>query len=126
MKIAYNTAYFPPAPVLPVSLAIPDTTPEIGPLTALVDTGADGTFIPATLLEQLNAPVIYNTNARTYLSERPRRVSIHQIDLIIGAMRLPNIEVVSDDWNSEVIIGRNVLNKLNLHLHGPQQITRLT
>jgi hypothetical protein len=31
----------------------------------------------------------------------------------------------SDDWNNEIILGRNVLNKLHLELDGPRQITRV-
>jgi predicted aspartyl protease len=125
MKTPYSKDYNPPAPILPVSLAAPEEAPQIGPLMALVDTGADGTFIPTAFLEQLDAPIEYTTNVRTHIGERLRRVFIHQIDLLINSIRLPNVEVISDDWGSEIIIGRNVLNKLELLLDGPQQITRL-
>jgi len=125
MKSAYSKEYDPPAPVLPISLAAPEEAPQIGPQSALIDTGADGTFIPTAFLEQLDVPVIYATNVRSHLSERLRRVSVHQIDILIDTIRLPGIDVVSDDWSNEIILGRNILNKLSLLLDGPQQIARL-
>jgi predicted aspartyl protease len=125
MKAAYSRDYTPPAPILPISLATPEEAPQIGPQPALIDTGADGTFIPTILLEQLGVPVIYATNVRSHLGERSRRVAIHQVDILIDTIRLPNVEVVGDDWSNEIILGRNVLNKLNLLLDGPRQIVRL-
>jgi hypothetical protein len=38
---------------------------------------------------------------------------------------LPSIDVVSDPIGREVILGRNVLNKLRLLLDGPRQVTEI-
>ena len=64
MKIPYSQAHLPPAPVLRVSLAVPEEASHIGPHSALIDTGADGTFVPTAILEQLDVPVVYATNVR--------------------------------------------------------------
>ncbi len=125
MKTAYSKDYFPPAPVLLIRLAIPEGSPQIGPYPALIDTGADGTFIPTPFLEQLNVPAVYATNVRSHLGETLQRVSVHKVDIILNGVRLPNIEGVSDDWGNEIIIGRNALNKLRLLLDGPKQTTNL-
>ena len=125
MKIPYSLDYFPPAPMLQVTLAAPEEVMQIGPSLALIDTGADGTFVPTSLLEQLDVPVVYTTNVRSHLGERVHRVSVHKVDILMNAIRIPNVEVVSDDWGNEIIIGRNVLNKLQLLLDGPKQITNL-
>jgi predicted aspartyl protease len=125
MRAPYSKDYFPPAPVLLISFAAPKASPQIGPYSALIDTGADGTFIPTSLLEQLNVPIVYATNVRSHLSERLHRVSVYKVDLLLNTIRLPNIEVVGDDRNNEIIIGRNVLNKLQLLLDGPKQVTDL-
>lgn len=125
MKTAYSKFYTPPAPVLTISLAGLDESALFENQTAFIDTGADGTFIPTAFLEKLGAPVIYNTNVRSYLGERLRRVSIHQIDILVDKIRLPGVEVISDDWNNEIILGRNVLNKLHIELDGPHQTTRV-
>ena len=111
--------------MLQISLAIPEESPQIGPNLALIDTGSDGTFVPTSFLEQLDVPIVYATNVRSHFGETLQRVSVHKIDILLGELRLPNIEVVSDDWGDEIIIGRNILNKLRLLLDGPEQTTTL-
>ncbi len=122
----YSREFTPPAPVLPVNLAIPAETPKTGTFAALVDTGADGTFVPTAILEELDLPVLYMTNVRSHLGEKLHRVSVHIADIILfDTIRLPNIEVVSDDWGNRIIIGRNVLNMLRLHLDGPREVMKV-
>ncbi len=124
--VPYSQEYFPPAPILLVSLAVPEEAPQLGPVSALIDTGADGTFVPTTLLEESGVPVAYMTNVRSYPGEKLFRVSVHKVDLIFfDSIRLPNTEVVGDDWGEQIIIGRNVLNRLRLLLDGPSQVTNV-
>jgi len=123
--IEFNNEYVPSAPVLPVSIAIPGESP-VGNQTALVDTGADGTFVPTALLEELDLPISYMTNVRSYLGDVLHRVSVHKVDVVLfRSIRLPGIEVVGDDWGNRIILGRNVLNLLHLHLNGPAQMVGL-
>ena len=110
-KSPYSHDYYPPAPVLPVHIAIPYETSTSNLYSALIDTGADGTFVPTAILEELEIPVEYMTNVRSHLGDRLHRVPVHKVDMILfGSMRLPGIEVVSDDRGDQIIIGRNVLN----------------
>lgn len=98
MKTLYSHNYSPPAPVLEIRLATPEESPQDEIYPALIDTGADGTFIPTLLLEQLDTPIIYTTNVRSHLGENLRRVSVHKLDILLNDIRLPNVNVVSDDW----------------------------
>ncbi len=124
MSTAYDSNYFPPAPVLEIALAYPDESPVVGPLPALVDTGTDGTFIPMAYLEELEVAGDYQTFV--YPAFGPaRQVYIYTVDLIIDSYRLPAIEVVGDDEGAELILGRNVLNRLILLLDGPHAETRI-
>jgi predicted aspartyl protease len=125
MKTPYSAGYSPPAPVLSVSIAEPDGQVRLGPFEALVDTGADGTFVPTSLVARLGVPIVYTTGVRSHLSQAVSHVAVHRVDLVIGSLRLPAVEIVSDDWGTEIIIGRNVLNKLRLHLDGPSHIVDL-
>lgn len=124
---SYNGKDFsPPAPVLLIGFALPDEDPRYGTHSALIDTGADGTFVPTRLIEEMNLPVAYMTNARSYLTEPVRRVAVHTADVILfDSIRLPNIELVADDWGDKIIIGRNILNKLRLLLDGPNMKAEL-
>ncbi len=125
MKLPYSRHYQPPAPVLKVSLAVPDESPQLGPYQALIDTGADGTFVPTSLLEILAVPVAYTAFVRTHVGLGSHQVSVYEIDVLFDHMRLPSVEVVADDWGNEVILGRNLLNKLQLLLDGLKQVTEL-
>jgi predicted aspartyl protease len=123
---SYSPDYFPPAPVLPVRIAIQDESSERNSIPALVDTGSDGTFVPTHLLEQMQSPPAFLTNVRSHLGNRTHRVAIHIVDIILfDQIRIPGVEVVSDDWGDRVILGRNILNKLHISLDGPSQIIQL-
>ncbi len=118
---AYSQEYLPVAPVLPVGIAAPGEAPE-GNELALIDTGADGTFVPMAVLEDLDLPISYMTNVRSHLGDTLHRVPVYRVDVVLfGSIRLPGIEVVGDDWGERIILGRNVLNLLRLHLDGPEQ-----
>jgi len=47
------------------------------------------------------------------------------IDLELGDLRLPGVFVVGDEQGDEIVLGRNVLNKLRLLLDGPANITNI-
>jgi predicted aspartyl protease len=123
---AYSHDYFPAAPVLPIRICLADGTPGQGSWPALIDTGADGTFVPTEILEGLQAPLVYMTSVRSHLGESLHRVAVHRVDVVLfGSLRLPAVEVVADDWGDSIILGRNVLNELRLYLDGPAEITRV-
>ncbi len=126
MKTPYSRDYYPPAPVLPVSLAAIDESPRLGPHLSLVDSGSDGTFAPIALLEELDLPISYMTGVRSHLGERVQRVAVHRVDLIVDGIRLPNMEVVSDDWGDQIILGRNVLNRLLIVMDGLAHMTTVS
>jgi len=121
MKLArYSDEYFPSAPVLMVSIADLGESSITKEFSALVDTGADGTFVPTPILEELDLPISYMTTARSHLGENLHRVPVYKLDLILfGSIRLPGVEVIGDDWGDRIILGRNVLNFLKLSLDGP-------
>ena len=120
MKFSYNTHYFPPAPMMEIRLARLDESFQIGPLTALVDTGADASLIPMQYLTSLQLQPDNRKYLRSQWGEA-RLVDTYWVDIGIGDLRLPFIEVIADELGDEVIIGRNLLNKLNLQLAGPRR-----
>lgn len=52
-------------------------------------------------------------------------VSLYFIDVYLGEQAFPGIRVIADKTAQEIILGRDVLNKLPLFLDGPQQETTL-
>jgi predicted aspartyl protease len=118
MSRAYDPAFAPPAPVLSVRLAAPGESDRSEAGLALVDTGADGTLVPARLLEQIEAIGVGTAILRGVLGEA-REVHLYEVDLQVETLTMPGILVASDEQGEEILLGRNVLNKLILLLDGP-------
>lgn len=53
----------------------------------------------------------------------PQLAYTHTLDILVGSYRFLAIEVVADNHSEEIILGRNLLNKLVLLLDGPQNLT---
>jgi len=118
VKYPYLKNYHPAMPALKIWLGYPTEALTIGPLVAIVDTGADSTLVPQQWLDKIEAPFSDEARLRSHWGEW-REVALFTIDLGIETMRLPSVEVVGDDEGTEVILGRNVLQRLKMLLDGP-------
>lgn len=96
--------------------------PVIGPLAALIDTGADGSLVPVRYLRAI--PSLAPVDRRWLRSHwgESRMVRLYLVDVEVAGIRLPDIEVVADSVGDEVVLGRNALNRLRLVLDGPKQV----
>jgi predicted aspartyl protease len=124
VKFDYSRSYYPPIPVIEISLISVAESLRVGPMPALVDTGADGTVAPVALLRQIQAPVTVEMMVRGQWGES-RPVLLYLVDVQIGDVVVPGVEVVGDDVGDELILGRDVLNRLNMRLNGPQEMVEL-
>jgi hypothetical protein len=95
------------------------------PLQAIVDSGADGTLIPINYLEEIQAPPTVEMVMRSQWGER-RRDLLYLVDVQIGDLTLPGIEVVGDELSAEVVLGRDILNRLRVLLDGPHEVVRVS
>lgn len=124
MKIPYLGAHYPEIPVLEVYLGYPAESLSLGPLVAIVDTGADGTLIPQELLDQIQAPIVDTVRIRSHWGEW-RNGTLFTVDIGVEELRLPAVDVVGDEEGIEIILGRNALNRLKLLLDGPARYTQI-
>jgi len=118
MSFRYLDTYCPPMAALRIRMGYPEEALTLGPLTAIVDTGADGTLVPQSLVDEIGAPFVDAVRVRSHWGEW-RNMQSYTVDIGIGRLRLPTIEVVGDDQGQEIVLGRNVLNRLRLLLDGP-------
>lgn len=121
---SYAREYHPPAPVLDIYLCAPGTYNWQGPFPAQIDSGADVTIIPMSLLAHLRVPAIDEIALISQWHDR-HVMRLFQVDLRIAGFLFPAIDVVSDRWSQEVLLGRNVLNRLDLRLEGPKLRTHI-
>ncbi len=119
----YDATYDPPIPICNVALIAPSTGRRVT-LAAIVDTGADGTIVPVYHLQGIGARRSLEATLRSQWGE-PRTVFLYLINLQIGELVLSGVYVVGDELGDEVVLGRNVLNRLRLLLDGPVALTRL-
>ena len=124
MTAPYSRSYVPPAAVIEIRLAAPGTAQTAGPFAALIDTGADASLVPKSILLAFGAPSLFEAQLRSPWGE-PHAVVVYLADVLIGSERFPGIEIAADETDAEFILGRNILNKLPLFLDGPQQVTQL-
>jgi predicted aspartyl protease len=111
--------------MLEVRLALPGESFAVGPLSALLDTGADASVVPLRHIRSLGARTSHRRYLRSPWGGR-RIVHTYLLDVEVAGLRLPSIEVVADDIGDEVIVGRDVLNRLRITLDGPAGTLEVT
>ncbi len=121
---AYDPKYLPPMPVVEIWLSVPDSNDWQGPFSAIVDTGADFTIVPQSVLHEFNAPYLKRAMLKTQWSQR-QPVGLYEVDLRIGELVFPGIDVAGDRASTQILLGRNVLNRLDLRLEGPKLRTHI-
>ena len=119
----YDQAYDPAAPVCQVTLSV-SSTGRLASMMAMIDTGADASIVPVSYLRQIVARRAFEASLRSQWGER-RRVYLYLVDLHLENLTLPGVYVVGDDQGDEVVLGRDVLNRLRLLLDGPKQVAQL-
>lgn len=124
MSQPYSARYIPPIPALEIALRAPEGGSPVGPFLALVDTGADGTVVPAEHLEQLGLVPVDWVRLRGQWDEG-NLVRVYVADLQVDDQWLLDVEIVEDRLGQDILLGRNVLNRLQLLLDGPAETTKV-
>jgi hypothetical protein len=125
MKFTYSQDYFPPVPIAEVTFITAAELLRTEPLEAIIDTSADGTIVPISYLDEILATPTVEMTMRSQWGER-RHVLLYLVDVQVGEITLPGIEVVGDEQSNEIILGRDVLNHLHVLLNGPANSTTIS
>lgn len=118
----YNDQDFdPPAPVAWVILRNPDSGATRGGVPMLLDTGADVTLVPRGSIEELGISMVSDVGYQLIgfsgeqVSAQAVRIEIRWEKKTFRGLFL----VVDQPWG---ILGRNMLNRVNLTLDGPNLV----
>lgn len=119
----YDTTYHPPIPTVELIIgpALKEVTLE---LKALVDSGADATLVPVSILKQLGARRSRKAWMRGTTGGRVL-VDLYAIAVQVGPYQQGLLDVVGAVVGDEVIVGRDILNHLIVTLNGPAHVVEL-
>jgi predicted aspartyl protease len=113
VSFPYSDVYNPPAPVVEVTIRARGEMVA----QALLDSGADATMIPFSILRTIGARF-----ARTHLMRgvlgNAITVELYFVELQIGSYKIPGVRAIAVESTEEVLIGRDALNQLIVTLDG--------
>lgn len=117
ISFEYDRSYAPPMPVAQIRVKNLEDPDKIVVLEAIIDSGADTTFIPLRVLQELGIrqPVreafLHGIGGFSY------PVNVYMLKIEIGPHEFFGTRVVGDEQN-RTILGRNVINQLLVTLNG--------
>ena len=114
----YNEEEQPPAPFLNVVVNHPGDTAQAVHIQAKIDTGADISAVPTTLITQLGLPIASKITVEGY-DGLATTVSTYSVLIEVAQAHFRIQEVISIP-ESYVLLGRDVLNHFYIHLNGPE------
>jgi hypothetical protein len=119
----YDEAYRPAMPVIAIAVDGYAGLPSQA-VSALVDSGADGTMLPIDLLEVTGALYEDTVNMRGVLGDS-EPVDRYTVGIQIGPLTMHGVHAVAIPAGEEGVIGRDVLNFLAITLNGPAHTTQI-
>lgn len=118
----YSSDYYPAMPMVTIELALARNEPQQS-LFAIVDSGADATMIPMRYLQGINAQASEKKWMRGVAGGR-YRVGLYPVFIQLGTHGM-YVSVVGDPLNDEIILGRDVINRLVLTLNGLASVVQI-
>lgn len=123
MEYKYSKEFHPPAPVVGLIISAPVSKNSISSL-ALVDSGADVTVVPESVVTHLKLRRVDSVLASGF-GGKFTEVTVYAAILGIEGILEPQFFRVLV-WDSEyALLGRDLLNKLVAVLHGPKTMLDL-
>jgi hypothetical protein len=124
IRYGYVQQLQPPAPFVQVRLRNPVSGDELNDVPAQLDTAADRTLIPETLVETLALPQL-GTLMIGGVGGVQQAMPTYPLLLAVHNLPPQTIEVVASPGESWVLLGRDVLNVYRVLLDGPQLATEI-
>jgi predicted aspartyl protease len=117
LSFDYDRTYFPAFPVVEMSVVATASGGQKQAVVGLIDSGSDATQIPQQILLAIGAREIDRRWVRDLYGIR-HPAPIYGVQIEIGDLLLPGIEVIGRPGIDEIIVGRDVLNQLIVTLNG--------
>ena len=120
----YNTSYDPSAPVIPVKISAPGQGIQEA-VMGFIDSGTDATMIPDTLLRKIKARFVEHRHLRGVTGHR---ISIKRylVTIHLGTEVIYGVRAVATSSDTEISLGRDVLNQLVITMNGLAQVVEIS
>jgi predicted aspartyl protease len=112
----YDRSYVPPMPVAKVEIWYAPAKSRVN-VDAIIDSGADATIVPQRYLERTGVRIHDRVWMRGMMSARSE-VALYSLSLRVGSYVQGELSVVADPEGDEMVLGRDVLNHLQVTLNG--------
>jgi hypothetical protein len=113
------TQFSPPAPVALVTLRNPENGVVRADVVMLLDTGADVTLLPQSIVEQLGVGYSADSYELSDFEGHESTARAVRAEMVfLGLTFRGQFLLIEQDWG---IIGRNILNAVSLTFDGPKQ-----
>jgi hypothetical protein len=119
IRYSYQTQLQPPAPFVYVTLRNPLTGAEQRDIPAQIDSAADRTVLPDTIIQALALPQI-GTIAIAGVGGIIQNMPSYPVEIGIQTLPARLAEIVGSAGELWVLLGRDILNAHTLLLAGPQ------
>ncbi|MCB9152784.1 MAG: retroviral-like aspartic protease family protein [Caldilineae bacterium] len=124
VNFIYGGSYYPPAPV--VDITVRGTDPESSEvrMKALIDTGADASMLPLQALQAVGAKHMETRFIRGITGAR-QAVETYLARVKVGSHVVVTADAIALAQDQDAILGRDVLNQLTITLDGPALIVEI-
>lgn len=120
----YNSTYIPSMPTVGIYIGRSGNRPT-QELQALVDSGADATIVPLSILRQIGARRGDKVWMRGITRGRDM-VHLYHISIQLADFQQNVLKVVGDPEYDEVILGHDILNHLVVTLNGLASVVEIS
>ncbi|MEM9776788.1 MAG: aspartyl protease family protein [Chloroflexota bacterium] len=101
----YDRRYMPSAPVVPITVDGYSENTDPITVSALVDSGADGTMLPMRILERVGASFVDTVQMSGVTGiQQPR--DRYRVRIKIGEFKIKGVDAIAVASNGEAIAGR--------------------
>jgi len=117
----YSRQFEPPAPVAEITVSAEgETTLEV-----VIDTGADASMLPISVLRAVSARFIDKHRVIPVFG-RAYSVDLYAVNIQLAGFHIPAVEVIALNGDDDPLIGRDVLNHLIVTLDGIGSMTEVS
>ncbi len=124
LSFSYDSNFDPAAPLIEIGVSYLNNHDNQESLSALLDSGADATMLPINVLTKVGARYLETRFMRGATGHRIE-VDTYLVSIHIGAFTISGIQAVAMREGIESIVGRDVMNQLEITLNGPANVVEV-